>query len=122
LGKAILAHLDSDDLVNYLAKTELVAYTSDTINSKESLLIEIEKIRQQGYAVSRRELLLDTVCLAAPIFGCLGQVTAAISLTTTPDRLLEKEEAHYATKVIETAWIISREMGYFPEKMAFSVR
>jgi len=122
LGKAILAYLDSDDLVNYLAKTELIAYTPDTINSKENLLIEIEKIRQQGYAVSRRELLLDTACLAAPIFDHQGRVMAATSLTTTPNRLLEKKESHYASLVIETAWIISREMGYFPEKMAFSVR
>lgn len=122
LGKAILAYLDQDELVNYLAQTEFVAYTPRTITRQENLLIELEKIRQKGYALACRELLLDTACLAAPIFDREGRVLAAISLTTTPDKLLEKNEPNYAALVIETAWIISREMGYFPEKMALSAR
>lgn len=122
LGKAILACLDPDELVNYLTRIELVSYTPGTIIRKEDLLIEIEKTRQRGYAVASRELLIDTACLAAPIFDRQGRVMAAISLTAKHNKLFEKDESHYASLVIETAWIISREMGYFPEKMALSAR
>ena len=64
-GKALLAHAAAG-LVDRVA-LDLKPFTSYTIVTPNELKVELERVRQQGYAINRGEWR-DGVCgLAAPI-------------------------------------------------------
>ena len=60
---------------------ELPKFTEKTITSWEKLLEELQKIRQEGYAVDDEELELGLTCVAAPILGKDGEAIAALSIS-----------------------------------------
>ena len=66
----------------------------NTITSMADLLVELEQVRQDGYARSWEELQEGLCSAAAPIRGARGSVIAAISVSaptvrTTRERLQE---------------------------------
>lgn len=116
-GRIFLAQMSPRELEEYFNRTKFLPYTPTTITKPKQLLEEIERIRKRGYALNREELRQGVVALAAPIFDRIGTVTAAISLSLTPERFgktLEKELVH---ELLKTAMLISREMGYAPENL-----
>jgi IclR family KDG regulon transcriptional repressor len=80
LGKVLLALLPRKELVAYLDGRLLARRTPKTIVSRESLLLELRKIRQRGYAIADREYDPGLRALSAPIFDFTGTARAAISL------------------------------------------
>jgi DNA-binding IclR family transcriptional regulator len=76
IGKSILAFSHKQDRL--LTQIELSAKTDMSITSKDDLLREVEKIKEQGYAISNRENETYTFSIGAPIFDHRGYVTAAI--------------------------------------------
>lgn len=56
-GKAILAELSPDRIDSIIDRWGLPATTERTITDRESLLAEIEQVRNQGYAFNEQELL-----------------------------------------------------------------
>jgi DNA-binding IclR family transcriptional regulator len=76
-GKALLAF--RDDLWSQLGDP-LVAYTPHTITSLAGLNKQAEEIRRQGFAVASEELEHGYSAVAAPLFGPLGDIEAALSL------------------------------------------
>jgi DNA-binding IclR family transcriptional regulator len=81
LGKVLLAALPPAELEDYMAHTELAAHTANTITDKERLALEIADVRNQGIAYDDAELDHEVRCIAAPVFGFSGQVTAAIGIS-----------------------------------------
>jgi DNA-binding IclR family transcriptional regulator len=82
IGKALLAHLSTEELDTYLATAPFVALTPRTIISAEALREELANIRQHGYAIDHEEMFEGFICIAVPI-QLRGQVVAAISLVVT---------------------------------------
>ena len=99
IGKSILAFSHKQDRL--MEKIDFCAQTSQSITSKVDLLEEVEKIKEQGYAISNRENEDYTFSIGAPIFDHRGYVTAAIgtlglyqeSYDPTVDIALVKEAA-----------------------------
>ncbi len=87
VGKAMLAWQSPSHIDEYLQSEPLTPYTAHTITSPEILREELQKIRDNGYAVDQEEALLGVGCVAAPIFGSSGQVIAAISISGTPETI-----------------------------------
>lgn len=112
LGRAILAYLAAEDLENYLKKTKMTPFTRNTITRKDRLLKELKETRIRGYSVNKEEYILGRASIAAPIFGRAGLVNAAISLTGSPEGLLESELKQHARHLLDTATEISRLMGH----------
>lgn len=81
VGKATLAFLDEDYLTKYILSKPLPACTRNSIVTEDNLRIELEKIRQLGYAMDNEEITLGIKCVAAPIFDMNNEVIAAISMT-----------------------------------------
>jgi IclR family transcriptional regulator, KDG regulon repressor len=84
LGKALLANLSRQEIHRYLEEHVLTRRTSRTIVSKDTLLLELRKIRHRGYATADEEYDLGLRALSAPIFDFTGTVRAAISLNGSP--------------------------------------
>jgi len=80
VGKALLAYSKRGYLDKYIGN-ELPKFTEKTITSWEKLLEELQKIRQEGYAVDDEELELGLTCVAAPILGKDGEAIAALSIS-----------------------------------------
>jgi DNA-binding IclR family transcriptional regulator len=111
LGKAVLAYLDretADDLL----RDGLPKLTGHTQSAPAALRRELEKIREQGYAVEREEAVLGEVGLAAPIFDRRGEPVGAIGVAGPRERVLRRgREGPVAAAVIEAARGISRDLG-----------
>lgn len=111
-GKILLAHLDTDLLDALLDTHPLVASGPNTITNKDALLVELERIRRQGYSVDDMEFGPDIRAVGAPLRDHTGRVIAAVAVAA-PSTRLSCEGAHaLAPKVTAMAVRISSKLGY----------
>jgi DNA-binding IclR family transcriptional regulator len=80
LGRAILAYSDRA-VVDTVLGAGLPARTPRTLTSPVAVLRELHAIPERGWAIEREEGNIGISCVAAPIFGPLGDVVAAVSVT-----------------------------------------
>ncbi|MEU3769088.1 IclR family transcriptional regulator [Amycolatopsis keratiniphila] len=85
VGKAMLAHLPSEDVTALLARTGMPSYTEHTFTDEDALLRELAKIAQQGYALDEAEQELGVRCVAVAVPG--APVPAAVSVSGPSGRL-----------------------------------
>lgn len=80
MGKAILAYLPEAEARAIFAEHGLAKATSLTITSESSLLRDLARLRERGYAIDDQESAEGVRGIAAPIFGPDGEVLAALAL------------------------------------------
>ena len=81
LGKALLAWQHEEAIDAWLAGTELVQHTANTITRSDRLKQVLGEIRDRGYATDVEEHEVGIRCTAAPVRDRSGQVVAAISVS-----------------------------------------
>ena len=87
VGKTLLAY-QSENLLNQIARTPgLPRFTPHTITSLANLRKELERIREQGYAVDQEEAVEGLRCVAGPVFDHTGRVIAAFSVAGPATRM-----------------------------------
>jgi DNA-binding IclR family transcriptional regulator len=77
-------------LLSYSLEKEISNYfmepiqkrTNHTITDFDGFMREAEKIRKSGYAIDNEEFANGIYCIATPIFDCMGNVVAAIGIST----------------------------------------
>ena len=89
-GKVMLAFLPPERQEQILQSISLEPLTSKTITSIEMLRQELEKAREQGFAVSYGEWIEDAAGVAAPILDQEGEVIAAISISGPIQRFTDE--------------------------------
>ncbi|MGO0123227.1 IclR family transcriptional regulator [Desulfothermobacter acidiphilus] len=115
-GKLLLAYLPPERLREYLQRQELKPFTLNTLSNPEQLLLHLEKIRAQGYALSAEELADGLRGVAAPVFDAQGRVVAAIGVAGPVNRLT-LERIHRLVNILrETCYIVSLRLGYRPAR------
>jgi acetyl-CoA synthetase len=82
MGKVVLALLDQGGLATYVARG-LKPFTPHTITSPQELAAELERVRDDGFAVDREEMAENFCCIAAPIFDEHGRFVAVLGLSVT---------------------------------------
>jgi DNA-binding IclR family transcriptional regulator len=80
LGRAILAYSEPE-LIDAVIQAGLAPRTSRTVTSPTTLRRELAAIPGRGWAQEREEGNIGVGCVAAPVFGPMGQVAAALSVT-----------------------------------------
>jgi IclR family transcriptional regulator, KDG regulon repressor len=113
-GKAILAFLPRSHQESILQGAPLIPYTSRTLTDKDALRIELDKVHQQGYAVSHGEWTADAAGVAAPIFGHLGEVQGALTISGPLQRFTRLRVEKYAVEVVRVAAQVSQLLGFIP--------
>lgn len=94
LGKAILASRD-DDEVRAMLPAELPSLTPNTIVDAEELLVDLRRVRKQGYAVDREENTEGMICFAMAV-PLHSPPVDAISLSVPAARLGPESEERIA--------------------------
>jgi IclR family pca regulon transcriptional regulator len=81
MGRVLLAGLAPERLDEALGRAQLRALTPDTITAPTALRAEIDRVREQGWALVDQELEAGLRSVAAPIRDQAGQVVAAINVS-----------------------------------------
>ncbi|MBF0197555.1 MAG: IclR family transcriptional regulator [Planctomycetes bacterium] len=85
-GKLFLADLSEEELDHILSTLTLNSRTPKTLVTAKALKAELDKVREQNYAIDEEEYFQDVRCLAAPIREASNKVIAAIGITGTSSR------------------------------------
>lgn len=112
LGLAILAYGD-EPTVQAVIDAGMPRRTPRTITTATALRRELAAIPERGLAVEREEGNIGISCVAAPIFGPLGAVVAAVSVTG-PTALVRADRAGPAVRLAAAA--ASRAYSRFPSR------
>ena len=101
LGRVMLAWSDAAT-VDAVIAAGLTPRTSRTITRPDELRRELAAIPDRGWAFDREEGNVGVCCVAAPIFGPLGDVVAALSVTG-PTKLVRADRIGPAVRLAAAA-------------------
>jgi DNA-binding IclR family transcriptional regulator len=121
LGRAILAHLSTEQFGQMMANCKLPKFPSKTNPSRVKLLAELENVREQGCSVSDPQTYSEAFAIAAPIFDAKS-VRGCICVTQsylTPD---VRDVARLMTLVKKAGREISRRLANSKSVSLASVR
>jgi IclR family pca regulon transcriptional regulator len=113
IGKILLAYLPQNEQHERIAGMTLTKQGPNAITSKRTLRAELDRVREEGFAVDNEELLQDLHSIAAPVRNESREVIAAIDMvahtsTISLDELVE----HLGPHLVSTADRISARLGY----------
>lgn len=109
-GKILLSWLDADRLDEVLHA--LPAYTDLTITKRSRLRRELERVREQGYAVAVDELEEGLTAAAAPIRNAHGDVIASMSVSGPTFRLTGERLDEAVAVLVSSAEEVSHRLGW----------
>ena len=112
LGKVLLAYLPEKERKRILFRKELPRLTENTITNKRELEKELNKVREQGFALDREENEKDVRCVAAPIRNYQGEVIAALSISSPIFRIEKNAQNNQKKALLEISKKISKRLGY----------
>lgn len=106
LGKVFLA------FDRGLLPQKLDRFTDNTLVSVESLRRNLEKVRQQGYAVDDEEFDPGVRCVAAPIFDYREKVIGSMGISGPITRMTSVKLPTYAELVVKISHNLSEKMRF----------
>jgi len=88
MGKVLLAFGGEELIRSFIGpRTTLTRLTRQTIVKPEHLRTELQKVREQGYAISDQESVLSCRCVAVPVRLRTQAPVAALSISSTQEKL-----------------------------------
>lgn len=116
MGRAMLAYMPREKVLDILDNCDLVQYTSATKTEKKDILQELMRTRQKGYCIVLDELGECIGSIAAPVFDRTRNAVAAVSVSASSYSLGQPErERELAKAVMTIASTISGKLGYYPK-------
>ncbi|MFD2792190.1 IclR family transcriptional regulator [Promicromonospora vindobonensis] len=113
LGKAYLSALPEAERGLVVERIPLTGYTATTFTTAPELHAELDRIRDQGWALDDAEREPGVRCIAAPIRGAGELPVAAISVAGPRDRIVAAQSS-IVPAVVRTAARISVALGASP--------
>lgn len=99
-GKLLMAFASTETCLQYLIAHPLTKRTRNTITSLPRFRKELEKIREQGYAIDNEEYLVGVSGISVPIDQ--GSLPYALTLSVPADRFKRNLNRHLKT-ILEIA-------------------
>lgn len=112
VGKAILAHLPINIVLEIIERKGLPMHTDRTITDKDEFLQELINVKQLGYALDLEENESGITCMAVPIFDHLGKVIASVSISGPTMRMTDERMERLKVSMLEAGKKISARLGY----------
>ena len=97
-GKAMLAELPEEQLLELYPEEQLVELTSHSIGTRAALLAELEEVRRRGYAFSDEESEEGVCSVAVAIRGL--PMAAALNISVPVNRMTSKRRKELARLAI----------------------
>lgn len=111
VGKLMLAMGGEDECRGYAERTNLPAYTRNTLNDLPRLLQQAQRLRTQGYAFDDEEAEIGVGCIGALIYDAGGHIAAGLSVSAP----IERRRQAWVQNVVQAAKQISEALGYRAE-------
>jgi IclR family KDG regulon transcriptional repressor len=112
VGKAILAHLPSNVVLDILERKGMPRHTDKTITDQDEFLKELAQVKQKGYALDLEENEYGIRCIAVPIFDHAGKVIAAVSISGPTIRMTDERIEQLQERMRQIGKQISARLGY----------
>jgi len=113
LGKAILASLPRERVVEIIDRRGLPKLTENTITDREVLFEELDQVEAEGIAYDDEERLNGLRSVAAPITGDRGSFPAAISIAGQTSRVQDyRFREELPSKLSDVAKVIELDLTY----------
>jgi DNA-binding IclR family transcriptional regulator len=120
LGKVLLSGLSDQEVLRLIRIKRLPRLTPNTLVTKQAVLAEIHKVREQGFAIDNEENEPDGRCIGAPILGPGGGVAAALSISAPVFRMEMTRIRRLAGELTEACRAISKAVAFPAESHAES--
>jgi len=111
LGKAILAHVPPDALMRYYTLHPPSQCTAHSHTSWDTIVADLKRVRERGYALDEQEFEAGICCIGAPIYRFDGAIWGAMSVSMPATRFDANNEALIAF-VEGQALTASLSLGY----------
>jgi IclR family pca regulon transcriptional regulator len=112
MGKAQLIDLSRQELYALLGEGPYHKVGPNTLTTLDALVAELDKVRQQGYAINDEELTAGLRSVAAPVRDRNGELVAAVNVSALGARMSRQElEEVLGPMVVKTAREISLALG-----------
>ncbi|OMH36172.1 IclR family transcriptional regulator [Motiliproteus sp. MSK22-1] len=108
VGKLMLGMAGMDEIRSYAQRTNLPAYTRNTLSSLSSLEEECMKSIEQGYALDNEEAEIGVGCIGVLLFDSSNNVTAGLSVSAP----IERRKDAWVNDILEAGEAISSQLGY----------
>ena len=110
LGKAILAYKTREELKEIYKSYSLHKHTKNTITSLDKLIIDLQRVRKNGYSLNEAETFEYVYGIGAPIIDSQNRAIAAISISGTKGTINVKSVVELSKEVTRTARLISEKL------------
>lgn len=112
MGKVLIAGLPDPELRELLVTLILKRHGPNCITGKRALRAELERVREQGFAIDDEELIDGMRSIAMPVFDPRGRVLGALDLAV-PGALFAGDELHeeFGAVLSEAAEGITEELA-----------
>jgi DNA-binding IclR family transcriptional regulator len=108
VGKMMLAEGGDEECRGYAARTNLPAFTRNTINRLEALLAEAARIRARGYALDDEEAEIGVGCIGCVIRDWSASIVGGLSVSAP----IERRRDDWIATVVEAAAELSARLGH----------
>jgi DNA-binding IclR family transcriptional regulator len=89
-GRAILAFMPDDELVEFWTQAKLERLTPHTLTDRGKLEAVLRRVRKQGVAFGSQDRMLGVGGMSAPILDADGRAVAALTIAGPADRCTPK--------------------------------
>jgi IclR family pca regulon transcriptional regulator len=91
MGRVLLANLSPDELDGYFSRVDLKKFNHRTVADEPGLRRILDQVRKDDYCVIDSEFEYDLRAIALPLRNVVGNVVAAMNVSTEASRLTTKQ-------------------------------
>lgn len=110
VGKLMLGAGGENEIRSYAQRTNLPAYTRNTLSNLPDLLENCTTAFERGYSLDNEEAEIDVGCIGVLIYDSNGSVAAGLSVSAP----IERRRMEWVKDVQEAGRAISAQLGYHP--------
>lgn len=114
VGKLMLGIAGDDAIDGYAKRTNLPAYTRNTINDIQRLKEECTQAIKRGYALDNEEAEVDVGCIGVLVFDNTNTAVGGLSVSAP----IERRRDSWIEELIEAGRVLSGQLGYHENKQA----
>ncbi|MBO9608238.1 MAG: IclR family transcriptional regulator [Paenibacillaceae bacterium] len=112
LGKCLCAWRRDEEVLGILQQHGMPVRTNKTVTTPGAYLVELVKVREQGFAIDDEEGARGFRCFAAPIHDYSRQVVAAVSINNSTKNFTSGRMTELSGLIKEYGRRISQRLGY----------
>lgn len=113
LGKAQLAFMPREELMRLFGRSKLVAYTSNTVATREELFRRLDAVYENGFALDEEEYEEGVRSVGAPVRDFSQEVVAGISISGPAYRITPERIQGQLVPLLKRAGLeLSKRLGY----------